>query len=150
MFGIGMPELIIILAVALIVIGPKKLPDLAKSLGRALGEFKKATNDLKDSIYIDDEIKDVKKTVRDFNRNTHPSISKVLPDEQGSEGSSADEAADRSAEKNTKPESPESETPESENADPMDKLKRAFDEMNQKADNSAAAPNESDTKTHTS
>ena len=41
MFGIGMPEMILILAVALIVIGPKKLPDLAKSLGRALGEFKK-------------------------------------------------------------------------------------------------------------
>ena len=39
MFGIGMPEMILILAVALIVIGPKKLPDLAKSLGRAIGEF---------------------------------------------------------------------------------------------------------------
>ena len=145
MFGIGMPELIIILAVALIVIGPKKLPDLAKSLGRALGEFKKATNDLKDSIYIDDDIKDVKNTIKDFKRNTHPSISKVFQDEQASDGSSADEAADRSAEKNPKPENAESE-----NADPMDKLKRAFDEMNQKAENSTAAPNESDSKNHTS
>ena len=45
MFGIGMPEMILILAIALIVIGPKKLPDLAKSLGRAMREFKKATND---------------------------------------------------------------------------------------------------------
>jgi sec-independent protein translocase protein TatB len=43
MFGIGMPEMFLILAIALIVIGPKKLPDLAKSLGRAFGEFKKAT-----------------------------------------------------------------------------------------------------------
>jgi TatA/E family protein of Tat protein translocase len=57
MFGIGMPEMILILAVALIVIGPKKLPDLAKSLGKAMGEFKKATSDLKDSMQIDTELK---------------------------------------------------------------------------------------------
>jgi len=66
MFGIGMPEMIVILAVALIVIGPKKLPDLAKSLGRALGEFRKATNELKASIAIDDDLDDVKKTFTDL------------------------------------------------------------------------------------
>lgn len=53
MFGIGMTELLVILAVALIFIGPKKLPDLAKSLGKAMGEFKKATTDLKESITFD-------------------------------------------------------------------------------------------------
>ena len=60
MFGIGMPELILILVIALMVIGPKKLPDLAKSLGRAMREFKKATNDLKESMELDQEMKDVK------------------------------------------------------------------------------------------
>jgi TatA/E family protein of Tat protein translocase len=61
MFGIGVPELLLILAIALIVIGPKKLPDLAKSLGRALREFKKATSELKDSFELDSELRDVKK-----------------------------------------------------------------------------------------
>ncbi len=65
MFGIGMPELILILVVALIVIGPKKLPDLAKSLGRALHEFKKATSEFKESMEIDYDVKNVKKTFDD-------------------------------------------------------------------------------------
>lgn len=50
MFGIGMPELIIILVIALLVIGPHKLPELAKSLGKGLGEFKKASEDFQRSI----------------------------------------------------------------------------------------------------
>jgi TatA/E family protein of Tat protein translocase len=69
MFGIGMPELILILAVALIVIGPKKLPDLARSLGKALNEFKKATQDFKDSM--DSEMKDFKKPLDDVTRDMH-------------------------------------------------------------------------------
>ncbi|MBN1254443.1 MAG: twin-arginine translocase TatA/TatE family subunit [Deltaproteobacteria bacterium] len=50
MFGIGMPELLIILGLALILIGPKKLPQLAKSLGKTMGELRKATDDIKETI----------------------------------------------------------------------------------------------------
>ena len=56
MFGsIGMPELIIILVVALIIFGPRKLPELGRSLGRSLGEFKKASNELQRTL--EEEIK---------------------------------------------------------------------------------------------
>jgi TatA/E family protein of Tat protein translocase len=50
MFGIGMPELILILGLALIVLGPKKLPELAKALGKGLAEFRRATDELKDEF----------------------------------------------------------------------------------------------------
>ena len=51
MFGsIGMPELIIILVIALIIFGPRKLPELGKSLGRSINEFKRASADLQSTL----------------------------------------------------------------------------------------------------
>lgn len=59
MFGIGMPELLLILALALIVLGPKKLPELARALGKGLAEFRRATDDLKEEFrQMDREIED--------------------------------------------------------------------------------------------
>jgi Tat protein translocase TatB subunit len=81
MFGIGMQELIIIAVIALLIVGPKKLPDLAKTLGKGFSEFKKATegitDDLKETMkedkkQDDDGLKDsllLKKTVDEEETN---------------------------------------------------------------------------------
>ena len=56
MFGpIGMPEMVVIAVIALIIFGPRKLPELGKSLGRSIAEFKRASNELKNTL--EDEIR---------------------------------------------------------------------------------------------
>ena len=63
MFGIGFVEIIVILGIALIVIGPKNLPDLAKSLGRGYVEFMRAFREMQQSI--EEDVSDIQKTVDD-------------------------------------------------------------------------------------
>ena len=67
MLGIGMPELIVIAVIALIVIGPEKLPGLAKTLGRIFGELKKATNEFKETMEVESKMADVKKAFDGIN-----------------------------------------------------------------------------------
>jgi len=55
MFGIGPLELVVILTIGLLVLGPTRLPEIARSLGRGLAEFRRASSDLRQSLALDDE-----------------------------------------------------------------------------------------------
>jgi TatA/E family protein of Tat protein translocase len=60
MGSLGFPELLLIFMVALLVFGPRKLPEIGKTLGKALGEFKKATEDLKNTIEREVQVEELK------------------------------------------------------------------------------------------
>jgi Tat protein translocase TatB subunit len=66
MFGIGMPELLVIAVIALLVVGPKKLPDIAKALGKGLSEFRKVTEEATDTIKETLKTDDIKKDMNDI------------------------------------------------------------------------------------
>ncbi len=71
MGNIGVPELLIILVVALIVFGPKKLPELGKSLGKGISEFRKASSELQASW--EEGVKDIEKEASQPNPSGNPS-----------------------------------------------------------------------------
>ena len=149
MFGIGMPEMLLIIAIALVVIGPKKLPDLAKSLGRAMREFKKATNEFKETIQIDDELTEVKKAFDDINEDVKQAID-VKPDFERKSGDSTKSDEAESKEKDTQDESGAEADPQQTESEPppddfesLKGLKKAFDDLG----NSDDSPSSDDTKT---
>ena len=142
MFGIGMPELLLILAIALIVIGPKKLPDLAKSLGRAMREFKKATNEFKETIQIDEDLTDVKKAFDGLGEDIKDSISQK---KDSADFKQPDASA--SAESPVDQKDKDAEDAVDDKDDKLDQLKQAFDELKAPDQTASEKKPESNAKT---
>ncbi len=108
-----MPEMLMILAIALIVIGPKKLPDLARSMGRALGEFRRATSDIKESIERETGLGDVKQSLDELGKDIKETVET---------GSDLVDAVPQEGESQSGPE------------DKLGKVQEAFSQMNQADD----------------
>ncbi len=77
MFNIGLPELMIILAIALIVFGPNKLPELARAFGRAMREFRKATEEVKESFVS--ETKDLEEVKNALTKDYYAGLTEDVP-----------------------------------------------------------------------
>ncbi|HSO48953.1 MAG TPA: twin-arginine translocase TatA/TatE family subunit [Acidimicrobiia bacterium] len=110
MFNIGAQELLVILAIALIVVGPAKLPDLARSLGKGLREFRKVQDDVKDMVRFDLDPSSDRPVSRGPVRPTKPRVG-------GGPGTSA---SDESPTTNGTPEAPTSADPDATSAAPDD------------------------------
>jgi TatA/E family protein of Tat protein translocase len=95
MGSIGMPELIIIFFIALIFFGPRKLPELGRSLGKSLAEFKRATNELKSTLEDEIRLEDQRSTLEASRAAAAHSAAPIEPgtDESGTIPRSADHTA---------------------------------------------------------
>ncbi len=92
MFGIGITEIILILIVALLVVGPKKLPELARTLGKGMAEFRKTADDFKESIYQDDSNFEAERKKAEQRREVTKITYPVVPEDAENAGSNVADA----------------------------------------------------------
>jgi sec-independent protein translocase protein TatA len=74
---LGLPELILIFVVALIIFGPRRLPEIGRTIGKALGEFKKATDDFKNTIEREVHLDELRQIPPVINASMTPSLTTV-------------------------------------------------------------------------
>ena len=132
MFGIGMPEMLLILAIALIVIGPKKLPDLAKSLGRAMREFKKATNEFKETMHIDSELAEVKNAFNGISDDVKEAVDLKPESEKKMDDPEPSAAVD------DEPDEKQNEPSAEDDYDNLKNLKTVFDDLDSNSESTPA------------
>ncbi|MFP4629191.1 MAG: twin-arginine translocase TatA/TatE family subunit [Desulfohalobiaceae bacterium] len=92
MFGIGTTEVLVILVVALLVIGPSKLPDVARSLGKGLAEFKRMSSDVKRTIDLESQFRDTDQSSAPNAATGHAAGTKSQQETQASQSSAQQEA----------------------------------------------------------
>lgn len=83
MFGIGLHELIVIFVIALLVFGPKRLPEVAKALGRGIREFKRASQEIKESIELESTAESLKRDIEASLENTKQGKTSKNEEEHG-------------------------------------------------------------------
>ena len=91
---LGMPELIVIFVIALLVFGPRKLPELGRSLGKSLGEFKRASNELRNTLEEEVRVEEQREATQ---RATTPAPADTPPGPRAVETPVVDDAVDRHA-----------------------------------------------------
>ena len=86
---LGVPELILLFIIALLVFGPKRLPELGRTVGKAMNEFRRASNELKS--VVEDEVREMERQTADVKRQAEDAVS--YPDDMHTSASPASEAA---------------------------------------------------------
>ena len=135
LFGsIGMTELIVIMVVALIVIGPKRLPELARTLGKALGDFKRATSDFQSSFSMEDDYDlDV------LDEEVKEKDKKASAEESDEDDEDHDEEKSGAAEQTAEPDQTETDEPTPEAGDASQEVEAAATESEAAEDRTGTA-----------